>query len=787
MVQPQFTVLHIGEFRVEPALDEISKGGITTKLEPRTMRLLVCLAEHAGQILSVEQLLDLVWKDVVVSTDSVYQAVASLRRILGDDPKSPRYIANVMRRGYRLIALVESPTQRLATATPIPELNPVSTENRPPERDTRSGVLGRRLVVIAFVCVAAFCGGWAMWRELRGGQKSVAGPLLAAKASLAASLPLTIAVLPFDESTTEYYEGELAQALAETLRQRLGSSHRLIVIARGSSTPFAGQHVDAQEIGRRLAARYLVQGNVERVKDRLHVTSTLIDSETGMRLQTFSVDRQVNNAFALQYEIAGQIAKDVSFKLTGLDLPHESGSHPTSLDAYLKFLDAQTLLSHLNIKDAEQAALILEQVSRMDPGFALAQSELARARFIPQGLGLAEPDRAALLPLAEKAVSLDPTLGEAYMIRGILQSDAKAAEADFRKGIELAPNFAPGFQLYAISLIHYLGRPQEAIATIERAILIDPLAAQYVFMKGDFVFAKRHQETLAEELYAKAVTLDPDFALANLALADLKWKKGEIAEAIRLTEAALRSEPKGIEVRDQACAMYLDIGDKQAAQSVAVGLPTDSASNIMLALYGLNFQRAAAHFGDWAFTTAASEYAYWISVDAAARQSGTIAKTLARLRQEFSLSNVKDGVAPSGEYDAAFFVMADLLRAKGDQAGLAQVLPPLKSLVDKNESRSGSAHGALHLLSGDPDGALALLAIDMRRQHSGTSWILERDPIWAGVRNDPRFRDILATEREKIAQQREMLERMRQRGEVPRRVLENHVRVASGQVGGNQL
>src|SRR5271155_3513257 len=127
MVHPQPAVLRIGEFRVDPALDEISREGITTKLEPRTMRLLVCLAESAGQVLSVEQLLDLVWKDVVVSPDSVYQAVASLRRILGDDAKEPKYIANVMRRGYRLAAAVATWTE------PLPEPLPVA-EPAPPQQ-----------------------------------------------------------------------------------------------------------------------------------------------------------------------------------------------------------------------------------------------------------------------------------------------------------------------------------------------------------------------------------------------------------------------------------------------------------------------------------------------------------------------------------------------------------------------------------------------------------------------------------------------------------------------------
>jgi DNA-binding winged helix-turn-helix (wHTH) protein len=107
----------IGDWRIEPALDEISRDGVTAKLEPRTMRVLVCLAEHAGEVVSVEQLLDAVWKGVVVTHDSVYQDVTGLRRALGDDPKNPIYIANVQRRGYRLIAPM-APADHLQIVAP---------------------------------------------------------------------------------------------------------------------------------------------------------------------------------------------------------------------------------------------------------------------------------------------------------------------------------------------------------------------------------------------------------------------------------------------------------------------------------------------------------------------------------------------------------------------------------------------------------------------------------------------------------------------------------------------
>jgi len=124
MNSPPSPVLRIGAVRADPALDEICKDGTTIKLEPRTMRLLVCLAEHAGEVVSVEQLLDQVWKDVVVSPDSVYQAIAALRRILGDDPKEPTYIANVMRRGYRLVAPVAPWVDTRATAAAATDVEP---------------------------------------------------------------------------------------------------------------------------------------------------------------------------------------------------------------------------------------------------------------------------------------------------------------------------------------------------------------------------------------------------------------------------------------------------------------------------------------------------------------------------------------------------------------------------------------------------------------------------------------------------------------------------------------
>jgi transcriptional activator of cad operon len=103
---PRKTKIRVGDWCVDPTANLISRDGKIVRIEARAMRLLLDLADHAGDVVSIDELLDRLWPGVVVTSDSVYQAVASLRRLLGDDHRRPRYVATVPRRGYRLIAVV---------------------------------------------------------------------------------------------------------------------------------------------------------------------------------------------------------------------------------------------------------------------------------------------------------------------------------------------------------------------------------------------------------------------------------------------------------------------------------------------------------------------------------------------------------------------------------------------------------------------------------------------------------------------------------------------------------
>ena len=183
MERPTPAMLRIGDWCVNPALGQISRDEETARVEARTMRLLLCLAEHAGEVVSIDDLLNQVWSDVTVSPDSVYQAVTSLRRLLGDDPKQPAYIATVPRLGYRMVAIV----------------SPWADQRRTPSPRPRAGfkwAVGAALILALLIVIAL---------QFRG---KLANTNHSASSALAAQSDKSIAVLPFLDLTEGMHEEE---------------------------------------------------------------------------------------------------------------------------------------------------------------------------------------------------------------------------------------------------------------------------------------------------------------------------------------------------------------------------------------------------------------------------------------------------------------------------------------------------------------------------------------------------------------------------------------------------
>jgi transcriptional activator of cad operon len=286
MQSPATTILRIGTWRVNPTSGEISRDGETARLEARTMRLLLCLAEHAGEVVSIDDLLNQVWPGVAVSPDSVYQAIASLRRILGDDPKQPTYIATVPRLGYRMVATVSPLTDQPTTPPPT-----TAAPAPPPGSRSRAFQLAGALICLALA--AAF-----LMRAHR-----TAPPVVAPKTER------SIAVLPFLDLTEGMHQGEFADGLTEELIDKLSKLPGFRVPSPTSSFYYRDKNLPVADIAKALGVMYVLDGSVRKSGDQVRVAARLVRADNGYVLWSETYDRPFHDLVMVQDDIAGEVAK----------------------------------------------------------------------------------------------------------------------------------------------------------------------------------------------------------------------------------------------------------------------------------------------------------------------------------------------------------------------------------------------------------------------------------------------------------------------------------------------
>ncbi|MDB5476838.1 MAG: transcriptional regulator protein [Phenylobacterium sp.] len=281
MSAPDPHPLRIGDWRLDPAAGQISRGGEVVRLGARTLRLLLDLAEHAGQVVSIDDLLDRVWAGVIVTPDSVYQAVAALRRLLGDDPKRPRYIANVPRLGYRMVAKVGPWTDEPPAAGPARA--------------------ARRVLVAGSILSAAAVGGLLIYGQMARARHVPPPPKPAA----------SIGVLTFLDMTDTMDNQPLTEDLTEAVVDRLSQNPALRTPGPRSSFSLRGKHLSLTEAARRLGVAYVVDGSVHSAPlgapHGYRVTARLVRGDTGFVVWSQSYDRSK----ADMPEVAGAIAGDV--------------------------------------------------------------------------------------------------------------------------------------------------------------------------------------------------------------------------------------------------------------------------------------------------------------------------------------------------------------------------------------------------------------------------------------------------------------------------------------------
>jgi len=286
--------LRIGAWRVDALAGEISRAGSEpVRLEARTMRLLLHLASRAGEVVSIDELLDRVWAGVIVTPDSVYQAVTSLRRQLGDDPKRPAYIATVPRLGYRMIAAVGAWTEDDAESTETtPKMFPaVAPDLTKPAR--------RWIPLAAVVALIVILGTvWLFANRHPAGETVAAHPA-----------PPSIGVLPFLDLTEGMVQEEFADGITEELIGKLSKIPGVRVPAPTASFYLKGKQLAVADVGRQLGVVYVLDGSVRKSASTLRVAARLMRADDGYVLWSETYDRPTDDLLMIQDDIASEVQK----------------------------------------------------------------------------------------------------------------------------------------------------------------------------------------------------------------------------------------------------------------------------------------------------------------------------------------------------------------------------------------------------------------------------------------------------------------------------------------------
>jgi DNA-binding winged helix-turn-helix (wHTH) protein/TolB-like protein/Tfp pilus assembly protein PilF len=778
----------VGVWQVDPALDQISRGEEIVRLEPRTMRLLVRLADAPGQVVSSRELLDTVWSGVVVGPASVYQAISQLRKLLGDTDPVPTFIATVPRKGYRLVAPVERIASVATESPPVVEVQPAPT---PPAKRPPAYVLWG---VAAAVVIAIGSGAWV---TLRDSQPAQTAGVPARPATLDSR---AIVIAPFEPATQDEATQTLAPIVTDLLRTRLAGVQNLVVIASGSIVNAMQTEQNLDAVARKVHARYLLKGDVTRAGGQVRMNVTLMDVESGSPMWSKAFEQPIEQIAAINQAVVQQTANSLQIALEPGSTT--SGDAPADLSTYELYLRGQQLLTTFRAAEADQSAVIFARVTTLDPSFARGYFALGQALLLSVDLGARAMNEDVVKQAGraiDRALELNPALGPAWAQRARLTADPVQAEEMYRRALQLAPSYDENYIRYSDFLFSQ-GRRGEALELINRARRIDPLSATLRWREAQLLIATRSDVAGMERLLHEALELKPDFptALRDLANSQYLWH-GNFAEAIRLMERAKVIDPDARWADSINAELYLEVGDlavalsllEHAPHSVKIvaretfvsillyqrdikraaelarnllreSLPSDSSSQILrdeLRSHALH-QELVGHY--WATANALRDEAILTGNFATARD------LIERATQLYSGSSLMRN-------RGLVLTYAHVLLLSGDTRRGREVLTSLLEQLDAEQiGRPANMYAweraAIHAMLGDNERALSELAASQQMgRFVGWWYIAELDPIYSNVRGDPRFQALAAKARAHSQGQRALLDEMRRKGEVPKR------------------
>jgi TolB-like protein/Tfp pilus assembly protein PilF len=443
------------------------------------MGVLLCLAQHPGETRSKEQLLEAVWPNTVVTEDVLKRCIAELRRAFNDDARDPRVIETISKRGYRLLAPVSAPAPPTAAKT-----------------GATASVVSDSIVVLPFINLSADPG-------------------------------------------NEYF----ADGITEEIIDALTRIPELRVVARSSAFSFKGKHIDLRNVGKQLNVRTVLEGSVRKADNRLRISAQLICAADGYHLWSERYDREMQDVFAIQEEIARAIAERMKVTFPWSERPLvKTGT--TNLEAYQSYLKGHALL-HKRGTAIPRALAACQRAVNLDSNYALAWAAVANCYTTLGWYGLVVPQESMpkATEAARRAVTLDSSLAEAHSALAFAALmgtwDRAEAEREFTRSLQLNPKDVQALGWYGCLFLQLSeGRMTEGLEQAKSALVWDPLSgyahANYAMTCG---FAGGTAEAL--EVSRHAVELDSDSFLTNWVFQLVLLLSGQFDASVAAAEATL--------------------------------------------------------------------------------------------------------------------------------------------------------------------------------------------------------------------------------------------------------
>ncbi len=372
-----------------------------------------------------------------------------------------------------------------------------------------------------------------------------------------------VAVLPFANMSPDPGDSYFADGITEEIISTLSGVSGLNVISRTSIMSYKGTTKRVKEIGGELEAGSVLEGSFRKAGNKIRVTAQLIDVRDDRHVWAHSYDRNLDDVFGVQTDIAKQVSDALRVKILAPEIDRIEKKPTESTKAYNLYLHGRYHLNKRGIEDINKAAEYFAQAINEDPKFALGHTGLADCHELlasNSGLDTKANHERANIELAT-ALELDGDLAEAHTTRGLVlhdEYDFKGAEKEFKRAIELKPSYATAHQWY-FHVLRAESRWDEALKQIEKAVELAPFS-QITNLNHAMYYESRRDYPKALELCEKAVELDPNFAYAHFQLGATYAKMKRLDDAKRQFEIGVgllqTAYPKTLE-RTEAFIAYL--------------------------------------------------------------------------------------------------------------------------------------------------------------------------------------------------------------------------------------